>query len=307
MRVVYSNIDRAKKSAKRLATVSGAKLSDAQRLVAVLSGYRDWHDLEKSVVGNNQPTDCIKSSDRKHIIHAVRTISSTLDLSFGDSLYCLYKSVVLGLAINSTNGYEEIWVDLLREQGKYKINGRDPGAIVRIRAPGFESEMAILREYGRPTRLITHTSLDTWVTDFEVVFPRKFSELFVPARLKFLYGLWTESDGAQVLFSRDYKPLWRIRNERALERLDPWLWIDKVDEVHFWDDAQAPWRSSRRFKEECRRLDQFGVVALPKLADILPDVIENLEIKNVNDAVREMAKRAGVSLRDDGFPGGYWS
>jgi len=152
-------------------------------------------------------------------------------------------------------------------------------------------EPAILKKFGRPTHLVTHRSADTWVADFEITIPRKPLPLFIPARLKLAYGYWTEADGSEVLFSRDYKPLWRLTDGRNPERLQPWLWIDKVEHEWFWDDTNTPWRSPRRLQEEERRLHEFGVVALPKLADILPDIVFNKMTKDVRSAVDLMARR----------------
>ena len=35
--------------------------------------------------------------------------------------------------------------------------------------------------------------------------------IFFPLRFWMSYGIWTEADGAKVLFSRDYCPLWKIQ------------------------------------------------------------------------------------------------
>ena len=152
--------------------------------------------------------------------------------------------------------------------------------------------------YGRPTYLVTDVSVETGVADFEVSFPRNPSEPFVPARLKYAYGCWSEKDEANVLFSRDYKPLWRLREGRRPERLEPWLWIDKTDEQHFWDDVNSPWYTKKRQEEERARLREFGITALPKLTDVLPDVILNPDLHDVGDAVDAMAKREDPNLTE---------
>ena len=88
--------------------------------------------------------------------------------------------------------------------------------MVRIKndTPSLNGEKAILKKYDGPTQVIADIGPDVVVADNEVVFPKKTLPLFVPARLKLAYGYWTEADGSKVLFSRDYKPLWRLTEGR---------------------------------------------------------------------------------------------
>ena len=102
----------------------------------------------------------------------------------------------------------------------------------------------ILRHFGRPTRVITHTYANSTVADFEYVSPKTALPLFIPMRLYIAYGVWTEPDGSMVLFSRDYFPLWRLREGHAPERLFPWLWIKHVEQSWYWGDSNTPWCTS---------------------------------------------------------------
>jgi hypothetical protein len=46
----------------------------------------------------------------------------------------------------------------------------------------------------------------------EITIPRTPLLPFLPHRLRLSYGVWTEPGGARVLFSRDYAPMWRLRD-----------------------------------------------------------------------------------------------
>jgi hypothetical protein len=157
-------------------------------------------------------------------------------------------------------------------------------------------EPAIVKKFGQPTYLVTHSSVEACVADFETTTPREPLPLFVPARLKLAYGYWIEASNSKVLFSRDYKPLWRLANGRKPERLQPWFWIDKVEEEWFWDDSNTPWHSTGRLQEEERRLHGFGIQALPKLAEILPDLVFNESTKNIDSAVDLMARHEDTKV-----------
>jgi hypothetical protein len=127
----------------------------------------------------------------------------------------------------------------------------------------------VLRRYGKPTSAIGHQEILT-VADFEYQSPQKPLGLFIPMRLYLPYGVWTEPDGSQVIFNRDYKPLWRVRMDGTVDRIEPWLWIDFVDQRFLWEDARTPWRD-RILQAELRQLlSEFRIVGLPILADALP-------------------------------------
>ncbi len=82
----------------------------------------------------------------------------------------------------------------------------------------------------RPTCAVGSSNLSAfrhWIWGgayFEVVTPRFPLPDFVPSRIWLPYGVWKLSDGSEVLFSRDYLPMWRVSSERT-ERLAPRLWI----------------------------------------------------------------------------------
>ena len=295
MRIYFQSIDRAKGCAKLLAwSVDGLKLSIAQETLAKLAGYRDWHDLAGNLhqeLNGNQVSAQRDSQSQENIIALVLDLSERLDLTFGDALYAIAQTRLPGIRIEDHKVYESVWLQIFSETQPLAGRKRSPGTVIKIKSLGRTGERAILKTYGKPTYLITHKHPNSMVADFEVVFPRKPLPLFFPSRLKLAYGSWTEKDGSKVLFSRDYKPLWRLRVGRKPERLQPWLWIKWIEYQHFWDDRNTPWWSFHRLEEEEQRLLDFGIWSLPKLADTLPDLLFNKNLRNVDDAVKLMAGR----------------
>ena len=297
MRIFFQNIERAKKSAKALAaSVNGLPLSAAQATLAAMAGYRDWHDLAECICrGREKMLGASGQHDRfrPDAADLALGLSDRLGLSVGDGLYAVAEMRLPGIGIGDLESYEATWLRLFKETQPLRGGKRAPGTVVRINSPGWEGmgAIAILKKYGRPTDLITHKSPNAGVADFEVVFPRKPLSLFVPARLKLAYGVWTEEDGSKVLFSRDYKPLWRLMDGKRPERLRPWLWIEWIDQQHFWDGMNTPWWSVRRLEEEEDRLRDFGIRCLPMLVETLPDLIFDSDLQTVGDAVERMAER----------------
>lgn len=300
MQIIFPNIERAKKSAKALASVlDGVSLSSAQTIVARISGYRDWHDLDvmhKRECINDVRHQYIPDEWHQDIADLTLNLSKTLGVDWSTALYAISTAHLPGIRFESLGDYEAVWLKLF--QLKYNISNqrKSVGSIVKLKVPGRMGNPGYLKKYGRPTYLITNRSVDTCVADFEVTIPRTPLKPFVPARLKFVYGYWTENDGAKVLFSRDYKPLWRIRKDRRPERLLPWLWVEKVEETHFWEDATAPWDKKARMAEEEQRLRDFGITALPMLTDVLPELLFDSKLQTVGDAVNVIAKREDPTI-----------
>ena len=110
-------------------------------------------------------------------------------------------------------------------------------------------------------------------------------------RLYLPYGVWTEHDGSEVIFARDYKPLWRIRVDGAVERLEPWLWIHFKKESHLSEDAYTPWRTPGLKERLEEWLQNKGISGLPILADALPLLVHapidgRLSMENAADLLK---------------------
>jgi hypothetical protein len=106
----------------------------------------------------------------------------------------------------------------------------------------------------------------------QISIPRTPLAPFIPDRLRLAYGMWTEPDGATVLFSRDYAPMWRLREGRLPQQVPPTEWIQIAREEWFWDSSTI-WGDRRRLNEEERRLVSYGVRGLPRLVELLPALI----------------------------------
>jgi hypothetical protein len=68
------------------------------------------------------------------------------------------------------------------------------------------------------------------------------------------YGIWIEKNGAEVLFNRDYRPIWRRRPGGNVSRVrDPIgpsgeMWIYWVSQDHFYNDGCTPWHDAKSRK-----------------------------------------------------------
>ena len=109
------------------------------------------------------------------------------------------------------------------------------------------------------------------VADYEVRPRTRVIAPWIPLRLWLPYGVWQLRDGSEVLFSRDYKPLWRI-SEGDVERMAPWLWIEGIHRETFFKGSRLEpnWHSDEAIGRSVDKLSKHGIRALPRLADALP-------------------------------------
>jgi hypothetical protein len=68
-------------------------------------------------------------------------------------------------------------------------------------------------------------------------------------RAELPYGIWREADGSEVLFNRDYWPLWRRKPDGTVSRVDDpirhgKMWIHWVAQDHFFNDSNPPWHNA---------------------------------------------------------------
>lgn len=304
MRIQFSDTSRPKQAAKNLARLPGAPaLSTVQAVVARSLGYRDWHDLDQ-----NPGTDSAVSSTGPDAPRIISNLAALIGLPDADVQYAVSKARLFGSTPWTLDEQLDIRAGLWRSRlfgppGRGKL-----GTVVRDMAYNARTP-AYLLVPGKPTTILSDTQRLTRA-DFEVTTPRTPAADFVPSRLWLPYGAWTLNDGSEVLFSRDYYPLWRIDGERV-ERIDPWLWIDgKVDEMHFAPPRSSVWASGPARDAALEKLARHRIADVPRLADIMahlidPDIdtfgpaVARLRVRSYPDAVTPVFARINEMLRYD--------
>jgi hypothetical protein len=283
MRIIVSDLARLKQAAKYLVRESSdLKLSTAQESLASALGYRDWHELSDASKADTTPTRSRANID--DALQILASVSESSGVSLVDVQYALCKARVIRNTPWSIEEQLKLCSGLWRQQLFGPPRRGKPGTIVKDKAFGAGTPAYLLRA-GRPTYLLFDTGLGTRA-DFEVATPRRPQTDFVPSRLWLPYGYWTLRDGSEVVFSRDYFPLWRIA-AGSVERLDPWLWIKEiVEEFHFAESlATAVWASGAARNLALQFLIQRRVFELPKLLNAMPYLFD-VKVESMGDAVR---------------------
>ncbi len=292
MRIEFPDLTRPKQVAKRLARLSsGLKLSAVHEALARGLGYRDWHELSNCTHSDASAVPQEASADDAFRI--VLALAGALGLPDPDVQYVLSKSRLLRDRPWSIDEQLSLRAAIWRQRVFGPPGRGKPGTVVKDKAYGSNTP-AYLRQAGRPTYLLFDTGMGERA-DFEVATPRKLLKDFVPSRLWLPYGYWTLQDGSEVVFARDYLPMWRI-TEGAVERLNPWLWINGITaEFHFTKSAgTVVWASGPARELALHHLSKRYIFELPKLVDIMPHLFET-GVKTIAEGVRRLHE-----LRGDG-------
>jgi len=291
MRLLFSNISRPKDASKIVAAITNRKLSSCQKAVALICRYRDWHELESSV--SIAHTSSV--TPNAHPIEPTLKLAEILQVSWGDALYALTASRLWGPPSREPQFHLEQRIALFERTDLKPSKPREPGAIGRVKSAGWSNEPVILKSFkrGGGAKIITHKHPNSVVADFEYVSPRHSVALFIPMRFYLPYGHWSESDGARVIFSRDYLPMWRLREGQTPERMNPLERI-KGSQEFYWNDGNTPWNSRAIYDREIERLRSFRLLGLPKIVDTLPMFVRDDRLSNIKDALDQLGDGAQI-------------
>lgn len=293
MRIFYPNLNRPKKTAKTLSKKLSISLSQAQVATAKVCGFIDWHDFEKNYKSelatpldqNINDTDFIK----RHA-HQSLCLANILGIPDGDAQYFLATARLTGDRPVLLSDQIAIRLECLRQTVLPLKMEEMRGTTGWLEEYGA-SEAVILKKYGYATDFITHRGNSNNIcADYEISFKNP-PLLFLPMASYMPYGYWEEDDGAKVLFSRDYKPLWRIRKNQKPERVEPWLWISWQRQEFLFGDHNTPWNFPIIKQEVESFLRDCGVQTLPILADAFPFIVLDDEIASFSNAVEPLRQR----------------
>ena len=269
MRLFFHNNDQPKRIAKSIARHTPATLSACQETIAKASGYRDWHELTgnlKAAVSSLWFESAPIDRQSEFIVDVARM----LECDQGKVQFALSEAKAFLSGSEPYVHQLELRARCFRRTTIPDLGPRQPGS-VGMSKPWKEA--VILKKFGKPTDVISNKHWNAGLADFEYSVPKKPIPLFIPMRLYVLYGMYVEPDGSRVLYSRDYEPMWRLRDGKRPERFSAPEYIPHIDSIGFWDDRNTPWRNPERYAEELQRLKDHGITGLPWKVEGLPAMV----------------------------------
>ncbi|WP_371999772.1 hypothetical protein P7L68_03500 (plasmid) [Tistrella mobilis] len=289
MRIQFADLARPKQAAKYLTkTSSTLKLSTVHEVIAQALGYRGWHDLTSTERSCAAPTTSPPPTPTD-AVEVILRLSDRLNIDAVDVQYIISRSHLLRNDQWSLAEQLSIRCAIWRQRVFGPPGRGKPGTIVKDRAYG-KGMPCYLRKGGKPTHVLFDTGFGTR-SDFEVVTPKIPLADFVPSRLWLPYGYWTLNDGSQVIFSRDYLPMWRI-SAAGTERLDPWLWIEGITGQSYFPQPNTPdiWASGTARERALKHLAEHRIFYLPKLVDVMPHLFET-DVDDIRKGVRHLYEK----------------
>ncbi len=263
------------------------RLAEAQEAIAQAAGYADWHDLDRHHAEGPMFEPDKAAGFRGRAEACVACIASKLPGPLGEIQDAVSRGRLIHGVAWTLEDHVAVRMSLWRRTRALGNGPGAPGSLVSVRGDG-SVEIGYLRYYGKPTDVLLDTGLAVR-GDMEVsVLPRHHPD-FLPARLWLPYGVWTVQDGSEILFSRDYLPLWRLVSGRV-ERLPPWLWISDIAKQRWFSEEQTwAWARDPGRKHAMEALVAHGAIRLPMLADVMPLLLRP-DVANMKDAVALMAR-----------------
>jgi hypothetical protein len=203
----------------------------------------------------------------------LRQVKAILDRSYHDCkpLERLYQRFELAAKAL------EKWSKIIKAPGLSRFKNQLPaGTFIRI-------------DHNKKIGVVFHH--DTWqqvITGYtdggqfhagrhEVTVLRKQLEIrnFKPMRLYLPYGKWTCADGREVLFNRDYCPIWERSTTGIGMAIAPDADVRYTHSEHYYDDRSAPYYGNDETLKNCLAvLKEWGVdEKAPEVLALLPKAL----------------------------------
>lgn len=97
------------------------------------------------------------------------------------------------------------------------------------------------------------------VARHEVSIRRKPAKTIQPMRLFLPYGKYICADGSEVLYNRDYTPMWAKFKDGRVVALEPDTWVTHTDQVAFYTPESPPWEDKKTAAKCLEILAEWGV------------------------------------------------
>ena len=156
--------------------------------------------------------------------------------------------------------------------------------------PISKGTLVWLKPFRRYARVYQHSAWDGAVRCYsqsgfhvtarsEVSVPRDQSstDALLPMRLYLPYGKWICADGTEVLYNRDYCPIWARTPAGKVFTLDPDTWVSGIQSSNdfYYADGSKPWDNKISLDKCLDALKSWGVEKRrPRVLEVFDAILE---------------------------------
>ncbi|WP_145109319.1 hypothetical protein ACN9JG_21000 (plasmid) [Cereibacter azotoformans] len=260
-----------KRTAQTIAKLPDApKLSACQHALARASGHRDLHHMQ--AVQGKGVTSTIPDAAGKAAI--IDHLHQELGLRIGDLCHALFRTRFFGPVSDPAEALSVR--ERLFEREFAAAQSPSLGIPCKIAAPRQGMVRAMMLDRGAGPNGLSHAVTDHGILNCvsREMLPHPARRLFVPLQFWVPYGYWVDADGAKVLFSRDYCPLWRIQEGSAPERDNPDRRVRHIEQHWFSGKGGFSGPVDRIIERGLEILREHRVVSVPQLVEWFPDCLK---------------------------------
>ncbi len=107
---------------------------------------------------------------------------------------------------------------------------------------------------------------------------------FKPMRLHFPYGKWICGNGREVLFNRDYCPIWDRTADGVVMAIEPDVYVPHQESEFYYGDGTAPYYDNDGTVKKCLSvLDDWGVSTVKsRVLERIPIALANRDFAILN-------------------------
>jgi hypothetical protein len=105
---------------------------------------------------------------------------------------------------------------------------------------------------------------------------------FQPMRIVLPYGKWTCADGTEVLFNRDYRPIWKKQPDGTVKAADPNEWIIFAKQDYLFGDHNTPHEDRNSYQRCINQLRDWGVLhGVPVMLDLFRHAVAEGDLTRI--------------------------
>lgn len=257
--------------------------------------YRDKTDLSDEVFFqmyfgqiSDSPLLSPTSHEKKELVKKLKSSQQLLKKHYHECLpiILLHKKIDSGIKLIDNWPVSAMKRAIAAEK---KYGSIEPNTLVTLKSNKRNGLVIKDKFYGSYIKCYTDSGIKSFSRDqISVVRDQSRKLEFKPMKLLLPFGKWICKNGSEVLFNRDYNPIWVKEKNGVVYSVEPHLWIRDIQEhIFFFQEGSEPWSGDKKSTSIClQALKEWSVDnKVSKLMALLPKVASdgNIELLKSKD------------------------